>query len=325
VKRYPFWVLMVLALGMVLILTTCGPASGGSISPISTPAEGGSTGKGDVVPAAAQEITNLVKQDLAEREKLSQDEITVVSVQAVEWRDASLGCPQPGHMYAQVITPGYEIVLRAQGQEYTYHAGGKNFVLCERGEPAPDKHKSADEVSDPQEVAVVQQARTDLSERFDVALDSIKLESFEAVEWRDSSLGCPAPGMNYLMVVTPGYLIKLQAGDRTYEYHADENHVVYCANPKPPLTGAPGNQPDAGARMADVAKADLAQKLDVSVEQIQLVTVEAVDWPDASLGCPEPGKMYAQMITPGYQITLLARGKEYTYHSNLGDVFLCQK
>jgi hypothetical protein len=325
VKRYPFWLLVGLTLGLALILAACGPASTENISPINTPGDGGSTGKGGIVPAAAQEITNLVEQDLAERANVSRDKITVLSVKAVEWPDASLGCPEPGKMYAQVITPGYEIVLQAGGQEYTYHTGGNNFVLCENGEPAPDRRKSANEALNPQEVSVVQQAETDLNKRFDVALDSIKLQSIEAVEWPDSSLGCPAPGMNYLMVVTPGYFIKLQSGDQIYEYHADQKHVVYCANPKPPLGGEPGNQPDAAARLADLARADLAQKLDVSVKQIQVITVEAVDWPDASLGCPEPGKAYAQMITPGYQIVLSVQGKKYEYHSNLGDVLLCQK
>ena len=54
----------------------------------------------------------------------------------------------------------------------------------------------------------------------------------EAVEWRDSSLGCPEPGKAYLQVITPGYLFVLEAGGKTYEYHADRgNRVILCENP----------------------------------------------------------------------------------------------
>lgn len=47
--------------------------------------------------------------------------VQVVSVQEVTWNDGALGCPQPGQSYIQVLTPGYRIVLEAQGQRAEYH------------------------------------------------------------------------------------------------------------------------------------------------------------------------------------------------------------
>ena len=47
----------------------------------------------------------------------------------MEWSDASLGRPQPGMMYAQVITPGYLVVLEADGQQYTYHTDTARFAV----------------------------------------------------------------------------------------------------------------------------------------------------------------------------------------------------
>jgi hypothetical protein len=35
-------------------------------------------------------------------------------------------------MYAQVITPGYRIVLEADGKTYTYHTSQSHVVLCEK-------------------------------------------------------------------------------------------------------------------------------------------------------------------------------------------------
>jgi hypothetical protein len=73
----------------------------------------------------------LARQDLAEKLKLPIEAIRLVSVEAVEWPDTSLGCPQPGMMYAQVITPGFRVVLAAKDQTVEYHAdAGRRVVSC---------------------------------------------------------------------------------------------------------------------------------------------------------------------------------------------------
>jgi hypothetical protein len=63
-----------------------------------------------------------------------------------------------------------------------------------------------------------------------------------------------------------------------------------------------------------LAKKTLAGKLGVAVEAVQLDKAEAVDWADASLGCPEPGMMYAQVITPGHKVSLKVDGKTHVVH-----------
>lgn len=77
------------------------------------------------------EVIELARRDLAARLGLSTDEIQVIEVQAVTWPDSSMGCPEPGRMYLQVLTPGYRVILEARGQRYAYHAGrmGSPF-LC---------------------------------------------------------------------------------------------------------------------------------------------------------------------------------------------------
>ncbi|MBI1879924.1 MAG: hypothetical protein HYR94_17170 [Chloroflexi bacterium] len=72
--------------------------------------------------------------DLSKQTGVPADQITVNSVEPMNWPDTSLGCPQEGMMYAQVITPGYLIVLTAQGQQYEYHTDQQatNVVLCNK-------------------------------------------------------------------------------------------------------------------------------------------------------------------------------------------------
>lgn len=83
----------------------------------------------------------------------------------------------------------------------------------------------------------------------------------------------------------------------------------------------PGSEP-----LLTLAQADLAQRLGLaSAGDIKLVAAEARDWPDTSLGCPQEGFMYAQVITAGFQFTLEAGGERYEYHTDTNDtVILCE-
>jgi len=65
---------------------------------------------------------------------------------------------------------------------------------------------------------------------------------------------------------------------------------------------------------ADKAAQILAQSLKVPADKVDILEVEAVQWSDTSLGCPEPGMMYAQVITPGYRARALVDGQEYWVH-----------
>ncbi len=73
------------------------------------------------------------------------------------------------------------------------------------------------------------------------------------------------------------------------------------------------------------ALADLAARLAVSPEAIEIVQAEAVVWPDGSLGCPEPDMMYTQVIVEGMKIILAVEGEEYHYHyGDARGAFLCE-
>jgi hypothetical protein len=74
--------------------------------------------------------------DLAGRLGAQPGAITTVSVEAVTWPDSSLGCPQPGMSYLQVMTDGARIVVEVDGRQYVYHAGGsRQPFLCEKPQP----------------------------------------------------------------------------------------------------------------------------------------------------------------------------------------------
>ena len=84
--------------------------------------------------------------------------------------------------------------------------------------------------------------------------------------------------------------------------------------------------PDPGLRQfVRLAQEDLARRLAVPADQIELVEVRDVVWPDKGLGCPQPGMAYLQVQVDGLLIRLRAGGRLYEYHSG-GDrpPFLCE-
>lgn len=78
-----------------------------------------------------ERLVAMARQDLSQRTGVPASEIQVVSVTRESWRDTSLGCPEPGKAYAQVLVPGYRIVLEARGQHYQYHTSTDRVVLCD--------------------------------------------------------------------------------------------------------------------------------------------------------------------------------------------------
>jgi hypothetical protein len=164
------------------------------------------------------------------------------SANQMEWPDGALGCPKPGEVYPQVIVPGFLLVFSngAQTQTYEVHTGGseQQMILCENGQPTDLANQAsapatpsaaANAQTNPASQPLVELAQRALAQELGIDVATIKLTQIEQVEWRDSSLGCPKPGMNYLQVITPGYRIVLEAQGRSYEYHTDTGkRVVYC-------------------------------------------------------------------------------------------------
>jgi len=88
-----------------------------------------------------------------------------------------------------------------------------------------------------------------------------------------------------------------------------------------PTATAGSSEPD---RLYHLARADLAKRLGIEERKVKKISVEPRTWPDASLGCPKPDTMYAQVETPGYRIELQASGKKFAYHSDRKRVVWCE-
>jgi hypothetical protein len=75
------------------------------------------------------------------------------------------------------------------------------------------------------------------------------------------------------------------------------------------------NQVD-NASLSETARSDLASRLNIPANEIEVVSVEPVNWPDTCLGVYHPGQACAAVMTPGWRIVLHARGLDYYYNSS---------
>ena len=79
------------------------------------------------------------KEDLAGRLKIKLEDVQEGSVTEKEFPDASLGAPVDDEMSAQMISSGWQIILKADGKNFEYRADkyqlrlvdfeGTNYVI----------------------------------------------------------------------------------------------------------------------------------------------------------------------------------------------------
>jgi len=76
--------------------------------------------------------------------------------------------------------------------------------------------------------------------------------------------------------------------------------------------------------MIQAALADAARAAPPGTPAPTLVRAENVTWPDGSLGCPMPGRMYTMALVPGYRIRIQSGAALLDYHSGQrGRPFVC--
>jgi hypothetical protein len=83
--------------------------------------------------SAPDDLVQSIRIDAAQRVGgMDPASVLIQASQPVEWSDASLGCPQRQMAYAQVITPGFLIVVDAGGNRLSYHTDTSGrFVVCD--------------------------------------------------------------------------------------------------------------------------------------------------------------------------------------------------
>jgi|AGTN01.1.fsa_nt_gi hypothetical protein len=82
--------------------------------------------EGDPQNMAEEESKALAAAEKALLQETGRMPIDFLSIEAAEWPDTSLGWPEPGRSYAQVITEGFKITARSAGKVFECRVSGDN-------------------------------------------------------------------------------------------------------------------------------------------------------------------------------------------------------
>jgi hypothetical protein len=188
--------------------------------------------------------------------------------------------------------------------------------------PAPPEAPAALQLSDTESAAAAVAIEA-LAAELGIARDQISVQSVSAVDWGDSSLGCPKPDRAYLSVVTPGHRVTLLANGKLHSVHEANNKAFVCRQPRPVAAAEPADFDLTSRKQMLQARKDLAGRLHVPEADIRMGTATPNSWADASLGCPETGTQYEQVETKGWVLVLNHGAREYTYHADTQRVVPC--
>ena len=111
-----------------------------SPSAIAAPTEEAPPVKGQV----PQRILDPILKEAATLAKVAREKLVIVRAESVVWNDGSLGCPEPGMAYTQVLVNGYWVVIDAAGQTYDFRVSRDgSFRLCPPGRGHPPSKSDA--------------------------------------------------------------------------------------------------------------------------------------------------------------------------------------
>ena len=161
------------------------------------------------------------RRAVAEFSGVRESDVAVISVQAQEFPDASLACPDPGTTYPQVITPGARVIAEAEGRRFDVRVAGERSVICWRthaGDAAPGTRPApANSMADA--------ARADLAARLGVDADAIAVAGMRERQRGEALPGCAT---SCTKTGACGHLITLRLEDRQFLYLGSATGVRPC-------------------------------------------------------------------------------------------------
>ena len=123
-----------------------------------------------------------------------------------------------------------------------------------------------------------------------------------------------------IAVVTTIWLVAgcSQAGgsDGSLRPASQQPSKVPAASPGGGTVGLP-------ASITDPIVAEIAADAGVPIDEVTILSAEAVTFPDGSLGCPVPGMVYTQVLVDGYRVVAEAGGGTYDYRGSGGRFRRC--
>ncbi len=258
------------------------------------------TTESDASVSPSNVVTDEAVRLVAEHSGIPSEELKVLSVEEVTWSSSAVGCPQPDRAYLDRIVPGIRVIVEGGGQTFYVHGGetGSLFVCETPEEPVPGQR------GDP-----------------DVSTGEVALAPMSSA----TPMPTIIPSATSLPTLAPTHTPVPLLPTATFVPPTPTTGV--------PTMSIPTNTPPAGDASSLPANPYARRALElvsqysgIAPEHLTVVSMEEVQWRDSSLGCPKPGSMYMQVITPGTRIIVEGEGQTFSVHGrSLENLFVCDR
>jgi len=172
-------------------------------------------------PPPAMTPADRARAVVATRLGVPTEDVAVIAVTARDFPDSSLDCPQPDMMYQQVITPGHEVIVEAQGRRFDVRVAGAGARICHRRKGGGSGKQRATPVEQ-----LAERARADLAGHLQCAVADITISGIRALKPGDALPGCNLscqPGSPVC-----GYAVALFHDGRRYDYLVQDAELSPC-------------------------------------------------------------------------------------------------
>lgn len=176
---------------------------------------------------AKAHASTLAVKTLSEQQEVDAASIDVINVAIMDWPDSSLGCPQAGMEYTQMVTRGAHVLLKIDTKIYRVHTAGERAIIC-AGPSKIGGGAGGSQFAGGGMQEVMTASRQDLAARLGTDVTDVTISKIESITWPDTALGCPVQGVEYTPGEIKGYRLTLNEGGRKFVYHTDQEKGFPC-------------------------------------------------------------------------------------------------
>jgi len=171
---------------------------------------------------------DLAVSTLSKQLSLSPANISVIHVSNTNWPDSSLGCPQQGAQYLQVVTRGSLVLLRTNKRAYRIHIGNNRAIICDKPMrgiiPLGNKTAVGSSIQ-----GQMQTARKDLAKKLGVSISEVFIVKVKSQTWPGQTLGCTSHEQDSPKKArVKGFLITMDYKGKEFNYHTGPQKVIPC-------------------------------------------------------------------------------------------------
>lgn len=174
-------------------------------------------------PAQPTDPGTAARRVVAEYLSVPITEVTLISLEAQDFNNSSLGCPEPDMAYQQVVTPGHRARIEAEGRRFDVRVAGGHGKICRNNWRKGSTSHSGSEAA---VSSMANLARRELAKLLDIGVPKIYILDIRPYDGKNPPTGCkPQCAVDD---ESCGYILGLSYDGRRYDYHATDGQVAAC-------------------------------------------------------------------------------------------------